>query len=228
MTLHFLPRENAPDLPIRPVTVSLGGRACEMWIADDVDVLLNEMIAQPHRPDVRDELLPYWADLWPSAIALAEAVTQSTTHTVGSVIEIGCGPGLPSIAAALRGWPVIFTDVNASALSLAALNARANGIVNPNTRLLDWRFPPEDLRADLILASDVAYEARSFAPLAACFHALLRPGGRVWLTEPQRQIARSFIPALEASGFHAVSRSLSIRYRDQNHDILCWELTRPR
>ncbi|MFT7512131.1 MAG: hypothetical protein ACI9QL_001338 [Candidatus Omnitrophota bacterium] len=42
-----------------------------IWITD-LDRLLEEMIAKgDDHPDVRDERMPYWAELWPDAIALA-------------------------------------------------------------------------------------------------------------------------------------------------------------
>ena len=47
-----------------------------------------------------DEFLPYWAELWPAATALAEALPD-----VGGcgVVELGCGLGVPSLVAAARG-----------------------------------------------------------------------------------------------------------------------------
>ena len=53
--------------------------------------------------------MPYWAELWPSGIALAR-------HVVGlalagrRVLELGCGLALPSFAAALAGADVLATD----------------------------------------------------------------------------------------------------------------------
>src|SRR5919108_539555 len=49
-----------------------------------------------------DEFLPYWAQLWPSGVALARAVAHRALKGA-RVLEVGCGLGLPSIAAARAG-----------------------------------------------------------------------------------------------------------------------------
>ena len=42
---------------------------------------------------VDDEFLPYWAELWPAARALADALPDVRGLRV---VELGCGLGLPS------------------------------------------------------------------------------------------------------------------------------------
>ena len=66
------------------------------------------------------------------------------------------------------------------------------------SQLLDWREPDPTLRAELLLASDVAYEKRSFEYLFQTLKILSQPGGRIIITEPNREIAKSFIEALAA------------------------------
>ena len=48
-----------------------------------------------------EEFLPYWAELWSSAVALAHDVSLRSLRGKPT-LELGCGLGLPSIAAALR------------------------------------------------------------------------------------------------------------------------------
>ena len=53
--------------------------------------------------------MPYWAELWPSGLALADYV--ATLDLAGRrVLELGCGLALPSFAAALGGADVLATD----------------------------------------------------------------------------------------------------------------------
>ena len=55
---------------------------------------------------VRDERLPYWADLWPSSHALAAEV--ATMRGRGKrFLELGCGAGVVTTMAALRGLSLI-------------------------------------------------------------------------------------------------------------------------
>ena len=108
----------------------------------------------------RDEFLPYWAELWPAATALAAALPAVAGLRV---VELGCGLGLPSLVAAARGAEVTATDWAAEAVELLQENAARNGL-SVDAEVRDWREPwPE--RFDLALAADVLYERRNVAPL---------------------------------------------------------------
>ena len=54
------------------------------------------------RPSLVDEFLPYWAELWPSGLALARALPLRGSRG-WRVIELGAGLGVPSLVAAARG-----------------------------------------------------------------------------------------------------------------------------
>ena len=107
-----------------------------------------------------DEFLPYWAELWPAGLALADALP--TTMSGVSVIELGCGLGVPSLVAAARGARVTAIDWAGDAVALLRENASRNGLALEAT-CADWRGLPG--RFDLVLAADLLYEARYVAPL---------------------------------------------------------------
>jgi predicted nicotinamide N-methyase len=108
----------------------------------------------------RDEFLPYWAELWPAATALAAALPPVAGLRV---CELGCGLGLPALVAAAHGAQVTATDWSPDAVSLLGENARRNGL-HLRTEVRDWR-EPWDERFDLVLAADVLYERRNVVPL---------------------------------------------------------------
>jgi predicted nicotinamide N-methyase len=110
----------------------------------------------------RDEFLPYWAELWPAARALAATLPEVAGL---DVVEIGCGLGLPSLVAAARGAQVIATDWAAEAVELLRRNAMRNGL-DLTVERRDWR-EPWAARFDLALAADVLYERRNVEPLVA-------------------------------------------------------------
>jgi predicted nicotinamide N-methyase len=110
----------------------------------------------------RDEFLPYWAELWPAASALAAALPDVRGLRV---VELGCGLGLPSLVAAARGADVTATDWAEDAVALLARNADANGLT-VRAEVRDWRVPWEE-RFDLALAADVLYERRNVEPVLA-------------------------------------------------------------
>jgi predicted nicotinamide N-methyase len=109
----------------------------------------------------RDEFLPYWAELWPAARALADALPDDLGGV--RVVELGCGLGVPSLVAAARGARTTATDWAEDAVELLRVNAARNGL-ELRVEARDWREPwPE--RFDLALAADVLYERRNVAPL---------------------------------------------------------------
>lgn len=154
----------------------------------------------------RDERLPYWADLWPSAVALARSLVRYDPEAlVGKrVVELGCGVGLPSVVAMACGARVIATDHYEAALDFVLYNARVNlKDQEPETRLLDWHVPETEGLGpfDLILAADVLYEPRNVPALAALIPTLLATGGEVLLTDPGRKDAPVFLETMRESGF---------------------------
>jgi len=164
--------------------VLLEGRTFLIRRPADYDTLLDH-------PAVRAALaaadyLPYWAELWPAARMLAKFLLKQSWPAGLHALEIGCGLGLPGIAALACGMRVTFTDCDSTALRLAAENARLNGFTDFTTAVLDWRHPPEELRAPVLLASDLIYEARNVEPLVALVDHLLAPGGLCLLTDQNR------------------------------------------
>jgi predicted nicotinamide N-methyase len=111
----------------------------------------------------RDEFLPYWAELWPAATALANALPPSLSGV--RVVELGCGLGVPSLVAAARGAEVTATDWAEDAIELMRRNAARNDL-SVRAEVRDWRDPwPKTF--DLVLAADVLYEQRNVEPLLA-------------------------------------------------------------
>ena len=107
-----------------------------------------------------DEFLPYWAELWPAGLALADALPAELAGR--SVVELGCGLGVPALVAAARGARVTAVDWAADAVALLRENAARNGLA-VEAVCADWRA--FDGRFDLAVAADVLYEARNVEPL---------------------------------------------------------------
>ena len=131
---------------------------------------LRLSILRPPDPDAMidearfddDEFMPYWAQLWASGIALAAVVAARNVEDQ-RVLELGCGLGLPSIAAALGGAEVLATDWAPEALDVSRRNAERNG-ARIETLLADWSRPAALLERapfDLVLCADVLYEPRN-------------------------------------------------------------------
>ena len=167
--------------------VALDGRDLRLLRPRDSEALLDEEAFE------REEFLPYWAELWPSSLALARAIAKRALRGART-LELGCGLGLPSIAAALAGGRVLATDWSAEAVEMAAANAERNGAAL-DTLVCSWTAPEPLLAGapwDLVLVSDVLYERRNADLL---LDLLPRLTGEVWLADPGRPPAARFLEA---------------------------------
>jgi predicted nicotinamide N-methyase len=147
-----------------------------------------------------DEYMPYWATLWPVAKYLTQEVLRHQWQPGAKAIELGCGLGLPGLAGLKRGMQVLFTDYDATALKFVEANAALNGFNSLKTALVDWRTPLNET-FDLILASDLTYEARNVVPLVASFKAMLAPQGVVLVADQNRAHTEAFRTELTKAGF---------------------------
>src|SRR5262245_31455755 len=64
--------------------------------------------------------MPYWVDLWPAARMLAKWLVRQTWPAGLRALEVGCGLGLPGVAALAMGMRVTFSDCDSAALRFAA------------------------------------------------------------------------------------------------------------
>ena len=137
-----------------------------------------------------------------------QRMTDSIIHQPPTVLELGSGIGLVSLAASLLGCRVVATDGSPSSVRLLHENFeryRDELPIMPEARLLDWgnlnaadrliqnelfgRFP------DVIVASDVIYAHSAKIELANTIKHLCPPGhsGSVliahrWRTEPAEEM----------------------------------------
>ncbi len=128
--------------------------------------------------------MPYWAELWPSGLALAEALPDDLDRR--AVVELGCGLGIPSLVAAARGARVIAVDWASEAIDLLRENAARNGVEVDAVRA-DWSSFEGSF--DLVLGADLLYEERNGDALLEVLPSL---APRVLLAEPGRATAALF------------------------------------
>jgi predicted nicotinamide N-methyase len=196
-----------PPLPETPLE-ALGPPICETVIIDDRTFLISRpsesdrLLDHPsvHSAFAADEYMPYWAELWPAARMLAKVLLRETWPAGTRALEVGCGLGLPGIAALATGLHVTFSDYDATALRFAADNARLNGFEHFQTLQMDWRYPPADVRFPVLLGSDLIYEMRNVPPLVNLIRQMLEPGGECLLTDQDRVPSHVLRQTLEEEG----------------------------
>jgi predicted nicotinamide N-methyase len=179
------------------------GMALRVISVTNFDELYDQLIAKGlEHDDVADERIPYWAELWPSAVGLSIHLAKHPEQIAGKkVLEIGCGLGLPACVAAKLGGKVSATDYLQDAVDFAEKNAVANHVNGIQFTTLDWRKPDGIEPWEVLLASDVAYDRSQFEHLLGAFKLLVKPGGLILLSEPNRYIAAPFLAQLRQIGY---------------------------
>lgn len=182
------------------VEVALPTGPCTLLRPRSADELISET------DFARDERLPYWAELWPSAICLARVLPELASRP-SVTLELGCGLGLVTIAALRAGHDVLATDYYADALRFTRLNARAGAGRDPRTQLADWReWPAGGPRFDLVVASDVLYEQPYARTVAGVIGETLAPGGMALVADPGRAAVGAFVEACASRGLTTTER----------------------
>jgi predicted nicotinamide N-methyase len=169
--------------------IDVGGLSLSILRPRQAEALLSEEAFE------HEEFLPYWAELWPSGLALARVVRRRDVREL-RVLELGCGLAVPSIVAALGGAQVLATDWSPEALEVAEANAERNG-AELETELVSWSDPERFLSGgpwDLVLGADLLYERRNVDQLLTLLPHL---GSEILLAEPGRPPATRFFDEVE-------------------------------
>ena len=175
----------------------------------DYDRLIDDAAADP------EQNLPYWAELWPSGVALAAKITRDPGIVRDRrVLELGCGLGVTAVAASRAGADLLVTDYSPEALALCALNTLDQAGVTPDVLRVNWRDPSSTLHAagdafPVVLAADVLYERRDVEPLLTLVERVVAADGELWLAEPGRPPAARFLDSILAAGWTAESEQCS-------------------
>ncbi len=186
---------------------SLRVNACgREWIlerAGDLEKLWEVMTEDS--ANFEDERLPYWTELWPSSLALAEWLALSRHIISGKrCLDLGCGLGLTALVGAWLGASVMGVDYEIDALRFSRRNACINKIPSLEWILMDWRAPAlKPGSIDVLWGGDIMYERRFVAPLLSFLRHVLAPDGYIWIAEPGRTVYEAFQLALYQQGWSA-------------------------
>ena len=175
------------------------GRQVRILHPRDGDALLDELLDED---DPDEDRLPFWAEVWPSGIALAGALAERQLAGL-RVLELGCGLGLVSVTAALAGASVLAVDRSPEAIAFTDANAARNGVaLRTAVQAFDQPGAPlAEAPWDLVLAADVLYDRGNLPVLSRLLPRLVGTGGEVWLADPERRLAGGFLADLERHGW---------------------------
>ncbi len=164
---------------------------------------------------------PYWSQVWPAAIALAEFIIEQKQYVQDAlVLELAGGLGLPSIVAARFARTVLCTDSIPEAVEAVRLTAEHLSILNLQTAVLDWHRLPQHHHPFVLLLSDINYKPEDFPVLKEVIENFLQIGSTILLSTPERLAAKSFIEPLLSSCIFQQQRNVLHQGREVPVSIL--------
>lgn len=159
-------------------------------------VPLMEWLQQQSMPG--NSAVPYWAQVWPAAMALCEVIANEPALVKDKdVLEIAAGLALPSLLAAQFAKQAVATDHIEEAVELIKLSVDHNGLQNLQCCIMDWNKPDKKLKPDVLLLSDINYEPASFDVLYNLLVSYIEQDTTILLSTPQRLVAKSFMDRLQ-------------------------------
>lgn len=181
----------------------------------DIDPLLDLDAEDP------EQNLPYWAEIWPSGIALASVLLKEPSLVANTpVLELGSGVGITAAAALTSGAKLVATDYAPEALTMTRITCRLHARREPETRQVNWRKANADLlqadgsRWPILLAADVLYEERDIDPVLEVFDRVLAPEGIILLAEPGRRPAAKAVTQAREHGWHIETTTITTNWPD--------------
>jgi predicted nicotinamide N-methyase len=153
---------------------------------------------------------PFWAFAWPGGQALARHVLDHPDLARGKVVlDLGCGNGLAALAATIAGARVVIAnDIDPSAIEVARINGRANGL-DLRADLGDLLSgPPGVPPIEVILAGDLFYSRSLAARAEPWLRRAVGEGAMVLAGDP----GRAYTPAegVEELAMYPVPVSLEV------------------
>ncbi|MDQ7031927.1 MAG: methyltransferase domain-containing protein [Desulfonauticus sp.] len=179
---------------------------------------------------IDEDHIPYWLEVWPAAKLLAELIVVNPARFQRKIgLELGCGLGLVSMVAAEAGAKLLAIDLEKEALSFARVNSQSNMVSNICFANMDWNRPALKAKSvDFILASDVLYERRFFAPIVNFCYQVLKPCGFIWLSNPERNVSKEGISYFIQQGWQVKQigeNKISVSSNSSKTLVKVWEIT---
>jgi len=179
------------------------------------------------KPELLEKFCPYFAQIWPSSIALSKHLLKYPDRVQGcTVLELGCGLAIPSfVASFLSAKKIIARDFHPQVKEFLDRNFALNPKLNFEFEELDWTQPSSGERKfEVILGSDTLYEKSHPNELAKSIDDLIAPNGVLLLSDPGRPYLNPFLKALKSiHHFEEKLFTYTIEAENKSHDVFIYE-----
>ncbi len=174
-----------------------------------IELVCDSLTPDEQQDPFAEDLCPYFGILWEASVGLSEYLARYPELVRNkTVLELGCGLGLPSLVSSHLGGFVLATDFHPDVEDYFKRNCRHSSVSCQYQRL-NWR--EEGLgQFDVVLGSDVLYESRHPQEVAQGLLKFMKPGGTILLSDPGRAYVSKFLSAMEFLGFREEMDLISI------------------
>ena len=186
-------------------------------------------MSAPLEAEEMPDRLTFWWGITSAAVALARHLESLGGLAGKSVLELGCGTGLPGVTAGLLGGRVTFTDYVEEALGFARKNCMLNGLGDGDVsfRTLDWEHPVHQEAFSVVLGAEIAYDYYFHSCLLMVLERFLSHNGRILLADRKRLCVSRFLGRMVDRGFACEeSRSRVVLQGFPEQDISVFTLKR--
>jgi predicted nicotinamide N-methyase len=165
-----------------------------------IDLICEAMTPEEQLDPFAEDLCPYFGILWPAAEALAEYLEENPKLIKNkTVLELGCGLGLPSLVASHLGGNVLATDFHPDVEEYFLRNCRHSS-VSCSYQRLNWREENVGKKFDVVIGSDVLYESKHPKEVALGLLRFVKEDGTIILSDPGRSYLQQFLNAMKELG----------------------------
>lgn len=179
-----------------------------------IDIICQAMTPDEQLDPFAEDLCPYFGILWEAAEGLAQYLAENPKLVQNkSVLELGCGLGLPSLVAAHLGGDVLATDFHPDVEEYFMRNCRHSSVQCKYQRL-NWREENVEKKYDVVIGSDVLYESKHPKEVALGLLRFVKEGGTIILSDPGRSYLQQFITAMKDLGVKEEMFSKSVKSKE--------------
>ncbi len=153
------------------------------------------------RANISPAMWPIFGLVWPAGRFLAETMA-SFPHQGRRILEVGCGIGLASLVLQKSGADITSTDLHPLTETFLEKNLALNAMAPLPYYVGSWEETELELeRFDLIIGSDLLYEAEHPSLLAAFIDRHAAERAEVIIVDPGRGHHGRFNRAMDGRGF---------------------------
>ncbi len=180
-----------------------------------IDLLCDSITPEDQLDPFAEDLCPYFGILWPSALGLSQFLGSPPELVRNkTVLELGCGLGLPSLVASHLGGSVLATDFHPDVEEYFLRNCRHSSVECKYQRL-NWREDLEEVQKfDVVIGSDVLYESRHPKEVALGLMKFVNEKGTIILSDPGRNYLQQFVTAMNAEGIKEEMTSVKVEDKE--------------